>query len=705
MAEYQSLPKGPMAPTDTPTLMPKVYKGTDQLERAFDFVESQLKRAWQDHENRTQKWLEWNKAYRLIDDQKPDEGASVVDPEPMIEVDTLTANFTEAIMGQDPPFKFQGMEESDEEQAEIMTSYVADGLRRIQIRESLERTLRQGLVYGTMIVKTPYKKTWVNRKVKKRVPTGVGPDGMLKYETKVVDVKFPRMDDTDWEYVSIFDFYPIGRGDSIENLDGVVQFYERSYDELLAMKQKTEGDAITGIYYNLESIIPIDNQKKLSICEYWGKIPKSVITGNDDDQYEVVEGVITCVMSRDDLGKTMLRNDNSKRTGEMTNYEEPISAYTKGAIRFQENPYWDGERPYLSCPYTPVDDEFYGIGIIEPLIEKWWELNTTIRQILDNKTLQLLNPTIEDVNANVQRNIKLVKNPRIKADDINGVRTWPIADFSANGYNAVGSLKDEMRRCSGAVESVQGVAMSKDTSATEFSGVAQQAGIRIKNKIKLIDERLFKPFLERSYKYAQQFATEERMVKVLGKKGINWRKVSPEDIYGTMDIVTNGPTQIENSMVMANKMIQYLGIAARAPQFANIPYLLGEIWTKLGFPESDRSKVILSGGDDDQQTAEQEIAALTMGQRVMVKPNQNHQMHLALAIQAFDKLMQEGRVNEQIEYAFREYIDRHHEFMEAQQANGGRLGAAMPNEQSVQGQETPNPVQQGAPSNEAGVVA
>lgn len=694
---------------DQPILLPKVYKDVDQMSRAFDFVSEQLKRCWQDHENRSHKWLEWNNAYRLIDEQKPDEGASVVDPEPQIEVDTLTANITEAFLGQDPPFKFQGMEESDEEQASIMTSYVADGLRRIQIRDSFERTIRQGLIYGTMIIKTPYKKEWTTRKVKRREPAGINNDGTIKYVTKVSSVKFPKIDDTDWQYVSMFDFYPVGRGKTIEQLDGVIQFFERSYDELLTQKQtseKMEGSEVermNGIYNNLDMILPSDPTKKLSVCEYWGKIPLSVATGNEEDKTETFEGVITCVMNRKDFGKTMLRENNSDRTGEMTNYEEPRSS-EEGAIRFQENPFWDGERPYLSCPYTPVDDEFYGIGIIEPMIEKWYELNTTIRQVLDNKTLQLLNPTIEDVNANVQRNIRLTKNPRIKAEDINGVKVWPIQDFSANGYNAIAAIKDDMRKGSGAVESVQGVSMSKDTSATEFAGVAQQAGIRIKNKIKLIDENLFKPFLDRSYKYAQQFAGEERIVRVLGKNGASWVKVAPEQVYGTLDIVTQGPTQIENSVVQANKLIQYLGIAARAPQFANIPYLLGDIWVKMGFPESDRNKVILGGNDEEQNDIEQEIVALSMGQRVMVKPNSNHQMHLAMKIQAFDKLRNEGKVTEAVEAAFRENIDRHAEFMEAQQANGGRLGAAMPTAPSpVDGMETPNPM--GAPSSESGAVA
>jgi len=694
---------------DQPLLLPKVYKDSEQMSRAYTFVDEQLKRAWQDHENRTSKWLDWNNAYRLIDEQKPDEGASIVDPEPQIEVDTLTSNIVEAFLGQDPPFKFQGMEESDEQQASIMTSYVADGLRRIQIRESFERTIRQGLIYGTMIVKTPYKKEFITRKVKQREAAGVNLDGSIKYVTKVSSKKFPKIDDTDWEYVSIFDFYPIGRGKNINELDGVIHFFERSYDELMAQRQTnekvegTESERINGIYNNLDAVMPSDPTKKLSICEYWGKIPMSVATGNDEDKYETFEGVITCVMNRTDYGKRMLRNNNAARTGEMTSYEEPIST-TDAGIRFQENPFWDGERPFLACPYTPVDDEFYGIGIMEPMIEKWYELNTTIRQIIDNKTLQLLNPTIEDVNANVQRNIRLTKNPRIKAEDINGVKVWPIQDFSANGYNAIAALKDDMRRGSGAVESVQGVQMSKDTSATEFAGVAQQAGVRIKNKIKLIDENLFKPFLDRSYKYAQQFAGEERIVRVLGKNGAAWMKVAPDQIYGTLDIVTQGPTQIENSAIQANKLIQYLGIAARAPQFANIPYLLGDIWVKMGFPESDRNKVILGGNDEAQNEIEQEIVALSMGQRVMVKPNSDHQAHLAMKVQAYDKLLNEGKVNEAVEAAFRENIDRHADFMEAQQANGGRLGAAFPADNpSVQGMETPNPM--GAPTSESGAIS
>ena len=137
-----------------------------------------------------------------------------------------------------------------------------------------------------------------------------------------------------------------------------------------------------------------------------------------------------------DCNDTVIRRELVRLTPVLMKQNSPSAC-----VRFQENPYWHGERPFLLCPYIPVDDELYGIGLIEPITEKWNELNTTIRQVVDNKTLQLLNPTIEDVHANVQRDIKLIKFPRIKADDVNAVIPLPINDFSNNGYKVISSIK------------------------------------------------------------------------------------------------------------------------------------------------------------------------------------------------------------------------------------------------------------------------
>lgn len=681
---------------DRDQLIPKSFTSSDQLQRAHDFLKAKLDSAYLDHKNRSNFWHAWDKSYRLIDEQKPDEGAAVVDPEIQVIVDTLTANEVEAFLGQDPPFEFKGTEETDEEQAAIMTAYIHDDLTHIKLREKLERSIRQKKVFGTAIVKTPYVSRSKKRKVRRVVERTPKPDGTFKVKTEVQKVDFNYFNGTDWEYVSIFDFYPVGRGTDVQEIEGVIQIFEKTYDQLYDRRVRKEGDEEVGIYRNLDTIARQPG-KKLKVAEYWGRIPKSIVTGNIEDSDECFEGLITAVIDapENEDERRRQRQIHSERTGQASDTEDDAFLEASAGLRFQENPFWDNERPFLICPEIPIENEIYGMGVIEPLVEKAQELNTTIRQVLDNKTLQLLNPTIEDVNAGVQRNLRLVKNPRIKANDINGVKTWPISDFSVNGYRAIQQIKDDMRRASGATEGIQGASVKGEQSATEFAAIQQQAGVRLKNKIKMTDDLLFKPFVERSYRYAMQFASRTKVVRVLGKKGVKWQPVNPEDIWGTFDIVTKGPTEVENSVIKTNKLIQFLSIAARVPQAANIPFLLQEIWTALGMSPSDKHKVILAGANETEDDVQTEIETLIMGQDVPVKPNQDHQLHIQMKSDAYAVIRQNGGANQENTDAFRKNIDTHAQMMTNQgqdsRALGGQGGVPVEN---IEANESPNPMEE-----------
>ena len=680
-----------------PMMLPKVYKDMEQLNRAKDFILEQLKKSWVDHQNRQAKWREWNKCYRLIDTQLPKDGCKVVDPEPQTIVDTLVSNVLEATLSQDPPFRFQAGEETDEDQAELMTQNVADSLRRIQFREKFERSLRQLLIYGTTIVKTPRKREFKKVKVKVPVPTQNG-----KTRMRAEEMEMPRWDDTDWENVSIYNLIPVGKGDTIEELDGVIELFERSFDDLKAQEAKTEdvdGERITkGIYYNLDSIIPIEG-KKLRLVEYWGKIPMSVITGESSDVFKTFEGTIAAVIDFKNFEEELKRKDDEQKTGAQSHSMEMPESPNEAGIRLQENPFWSQDRPYLHSPYTPIDGEFYGIGVVEPILDKWHELNTTIRQLVDNKTIQLKMPTLEDTNANVQRDLDIrgVNFPRIKADDINAIKPYPVTDFSANGYRIIGALKEDMRRVSGATDTVQGAVAVKDQSATEAAQTFQQSGVRLKGKIKLIEERLLKPFFYRTFQQDMQFLEFDRIIRVLGKEGASFRRVTPDDIWGAFsDVVVHGSTQIENTVIKTNKLINFLSIAARAPEFANVPELMKQIWLSMGFPESDADKIVKTPSDETDAEIQQEIIAMSFGQLVMAKDNQDHSKHIQLKVAAFQEIISSGADTPQVETAFQQNIDAHFEMMQAQNAQSRIVGGqgGIPTT-PVQGLPTPNPLPEG----------
>jgi hypothetical protein len=676
-----------------PEILPKVWKKKDQLNRAKDYLKDQLQKCLNDHKGREEEWQKYNKCYRLIDEQKPEEGCNVVDPEPQTIVDTLVANEMEAFFSQDPPFKFSPGEETDEDQADIMTSVVADSLRTIQIKEKFERTSRQRHIFGTCVIKTPRKREFRKIKVKHQINVNG------KKKTKTVEVDMPRFDNTDWEFVSLFNFYPVGPGETIEDKQGVIEIYERTFDQLKALEQTKEdvdgNEIIKGVYSNLDEVEPAAD-RRLKVAEYWGLIPMQVVTGKDEDRFNMFEGVITAVVEIDKNGELIKLQDDATKTGADPN-EDLAESPVEAGIRLQENPFWNQDRPYLACPYTPVDDDFYGKGVIEPIYDKWQELNTTIRQLVDNKTLLLKMPLLEETNANVQRVDKLVTNARIKCDYIDGIRPLPVADFSGPGYQVVMQLKDDMRRVSGATEAIQGTPLKDDASATEAAQSFQQAGVRIKNKIKLVDERLFKPFLFRTFQHDMQFIEYERVVKVVGKEGTRLQRVGPENIWGAFaDLIVFGPMQIENNTIKTNKLINFLSIAARAPQIANIPELMKQIWVSMGFPESEAEKIVLSGSNDNTSDIQEEIQALALGQKVLVKPNQNHAEHLQLKTQAFAELLRKEIDTPESTEAFRDNIDKHAEYLEAQQKQGRVIGGQTPMNggSNVQGLPTPNPMEE-----------
>lgn len=671
-----------------PKLLPEVWTSKEQLERALSFVQDQYEKVYDDHQSRQSKWLEWDRIYRLVDTNKPtDGGCSIVDPEPQIEVEVLKANYVEAFFGQDPNFEYAGTEASDDKQAEIMSAFRAEHLRRIGLRDKFERTVHQLLVQGTCVVKTPYRKEVTKKKFRERLQKRdangnviLGNDGKPKMVVETKEVLVPKFEDTDWEYVSLFDFFPVGRGSNEQELEGIIHKLKVPYDGLVSNERKKtkleESELISGVYYNLDSV-KNNPSDYLDVVEYWGKIPKWVISGDEEDRYTMFEGLITCVLSLDDSGKLQLKTSHSDRTGEVPDNKFQNESSPSSCIRLQENPYWHGERPFMVCPYIPVDDELYGIGIIEGITEKWSELNTTIRQVVDNKTLQLLNPTIEDVHANVQRDIKLIKFPRIKADDVNAVLPLPINDFSNNGYKVISSIKDDMRKSSGALDTVTGVPINQDrTSATEFQGVAQQAGVRLKNRIRIIEEKLFKKFLERSYQNDMQFASFERVVRVVGKDGIYFQRVRPEDIWGTFDIVTYGPTNFENKVQKINKLTNFFAIAAKAPQFFNIPALAKKIYMGMEIgPEHEADGIVMSPPDESEsEQMEVENTALSLGQQVFPHKSDNHQAHIMAHMEATKNIAMSGAMNELAYKAFENHVNQHIRFMEMAQPQQQVMG-------------------------------
>jgi hypothetical protein len=236
-------------------------------------------------------------------------------------------------------------------------------------------------------------------------------------------------------------------------------------------------------------------------------------------------------------------------------------------------------------------------------------------------------------------------------------------------------------------------------SATEFQGTFQQAGVRLKSRIRLFDDKMFRKFLERSYQNDMQLAEFERIIRVIGKDGVKFKRVRPEDIWGTFDIITYGPLAFENKVIKANKLTNFFAIAAKAPQFFNIPKLGKKIYMAMDIgPAHEAEEMVMTNEIETPEDVELEITALSLGQPIEARANQNHQIHIQMKVEAAKQLIESGAMTDEIYIAIETNVNKHLAFLQnqaqAQMPGMGQLGQNGPETPQANVGQAPNPMAQ-----------
>jgi hypothetical protein len=214
-----------------------------------------------------------------------------------------------------------------------------------------------------------------------------------------------------------------------------------------------------------------------------------------------------------------------------------VMAAGEVVIREQENPFWHGKKPFISLNDSIVPQEFYGKGEIEPVIKLQHALNTVQNQIIDNRTQVLMNMwkiTGENVDES-----ELIYRP-------NGVihlsneyeKVEPIIppDLTGNAQKDVSLIKSDIQQALGIYDYTKGAESGANKTATGIGLVQEAANARFKHKIQLLEEAI-KEVGEMVLALYQQFITDEKVIRVVGKKGEEFIRVLPKDIAGEYDCV------------------------------------------------------------------------------------------------------------------------------------------------------------------------
>ena len=389
----------------------------------------------------------------------------------------------------------------------LVRSVVKDWLDSVFFGEKLDDWIRSMAIDGTVVVKT--------------------------LETKDEDGKKTA----DMRKVDLLNFYIDPVADSISETDSIVERAVMSMDEFMAMTGWINKDEVKARFdipkvdrFRYGSRSGKKRTPEVEVFERWGKMPKSLITGKEEDKDVVIDGVI--VVSNLD--------------------NEPL------VHRVEKT---DGCKPYEEAWYTRVPGRWHGRGVAEKVIMLQLWLNTIVNIRISRSYVSQLGifKIRKGSGVTPQMVSRLAANGAITVSSMDDIQQFVMQEASQASYADEANIQNWSERVTSVFESVTGESLPSSTPATNAviqTRTAQSQFLLIKEGFGIFIQRFMKkhllPILMKRLKPTDvirvtgeieelrdlyERLAKEMVLKELEKQEKDGKMVMPEDILREIDRV------------------------------------------------------------------------------------------------------------------------------------------------------------------------
>jgi hypothetical protein len=259
-------------------------------------------------------------------------------------------------------------------------------------------------------------------------------------------------------------------------------------------------------------------------------------------------------------------------------------------VRAIANPFHHQKRPIVRGVMFPVPNEFWGLGLIEPVLSQIDELDTLKRQRLDNINQSLNAMWQVDPSADVELDT-LVSAPNqvILTSPLDAVKKLDTPDVTANAFNEAAILQ---RDIDGATTpaSIQGTPESGRLGRTARGAglIISQALEKFGMSTKIIEEMSLKKVLEMFYALDLQFIdTEDVLRSPLLYQEIADLELAPEDIRANIQFKMVGISDLIGSEGKINQIISFMSVFGKVLAPESIEQLAKKVWSLQGFAKEE----------------------------------------------------------------------------------------------------------------------
>lgn len=299
--------------------------------------------------------------------------------------------------------------------------------------------VKQLLLYGTSYfhVYWKVKRDWVINRTPIREPLTVNglmvdPDNIRWEETREYKVVERR---PEIEVLDILDVFPDPESRNESDARGV---FVRSWMSIEDVRAGGKGKF--PIFANTDSPLLIEGDTKFSESRQGRYTIRGLTTPNGKDLVEVLTF----------WGKYDLDGDGIKEKCQI------VLANRQVLLVARANPFHHQQCPVVRCVFFPIPLEWFGMGLVEPVINNVHELWTLRRQRLDN--INLILNRMWKVNSLADIDLDtLISTPNgiILTDSMEGVEPIETGDVTNSAYNEARIVQEDIENAT-APRSIQG---------------------------------------------------------------------------------------------------------------------------------------------------------------------------------------------------------------------------------------------------------
>ena len=432
------------------------------------------------------------------------------------------------------------------------------------------KQMKSGLIFGTGIIKTRYVTDYVvghevvpdiqEIKEPQDIPiidpqTGLPAtdiNGEVMTERQEISLGFAQVgtkskrkrhvayDGPICEYVDLMNFWVAPEASDIETARYVIH---RSYQPLHYIQRRiNEGiyqildglEISEGDHADTEEVLAL----RLGLIERGGQVTDETLKNVKIDEYWTREGTVLTI------------------------------ANDKVVLRYMDNPFDHGEKPFHRIVDHLVPNEFYGIGEIEYLEGLQTLQNALVNQRIDNVRLSNNQVFVVNTNMLVDRE-QLAFRPgaviETNGNALPGEILMPLSipDVTAG---AMAEAQENMRvieQSSGVSSYQQGVdTPGQQDTATGVTAMMQAGDTRFGMKVRMAELMCYQNIARQYGSMIQQFANEAKTIKILGPDGWVFETFDPADIQGALSYEIEAGSQIQTEAAQREQATANLQIAS-----------------------------------------------------------------------------------------------------------------------------------------------